>query len=131
MALKIGLQPNLFLQSPIDEAVKQTLALNPDCIEIVYEIPQFNPSSQLDNKLCEKMKETLSTSKAEPSVHSSFFELNLGSQYQETRKLAVNQVLKGIFLTGCQIADFQPPVYTICIQGIAFNTQWCLLTPNR
>ncbi len=96
MVLKIGLQPNLFLKSPIDEAVKQILALNPDCIEIVYETPQFTPNSQVDNKLCEKLKETLSTSKAEPSVHSSFFELNLGSQYQETRKLAINQIMKCI-----------------------------------
>lgn len=94
--LKIGLQPNLFLYSPIEEAIKQTLELKPDCIEIVYEIPQFPPNTRGKLEICGKLKELLSTYNVETSVHSCFFEMNLGSEYSEVRKLTLDQVEKCI-----------------------------------
>lgn len=94
--MKIGLQPNIFLSSPIEEAVRQTLELRPDCMEIVYETPQFPPNSRECFRAYEELKEILSTSNVELSVHSSFFELNLGSMYAELRKLVLDQIEKCI-----------------------------------
>ena len=93
--MKIGLQPNLFLQSSIEDAVKQTIELKPDCIEIVYEKPQFPPSIK-ENLICEKLKSILSTYNVESSVHSSFRGLNIGSESPEERKNTLKQTEKCI-----------------------------------
>jgi sugar phosphate isomerase/epimerase len=113
--MKIGLPTTLFINDAIQQCVKKLIKLKPECIEIVHEIPNLQP--QLKNKkILSEVKDTLKSNKLEVSVHSCFYELNLGSSYHQIRNLTINQVKKSIdvcyFLEG-KVTTVHPGYFPI------------------
>ena len=93
--MKVGLPTTLFQKDTVENAIKKILKLHPDCIEIVFDIPHFPPDKRRKTEF-KKIRKILADSGVECSVHSCFYELNLGSFYPQNRKFALNQAKKCI-----------------------------------
>ena len=88
--MRIGLPTTLFQEKSFEKALENVLRLKPDCVEVVLDLPHFLPRKE--NKVnVKKIKDILSQKNVECSVHSSFYEFNLGSVYPDRRKAALNQ----------------------------------------
>jgi sugar phosphate isomerase/epimerase len=92
--MKIGLPTTLFQENSFEEALKNVLKLKPDCVEIVFDLPHFLPEKEYEEVNIKKIKNIISQDNVECSVHSSFYEFNLGSVYPVRRKAALIQTKK-------------------------------------
>ncbi len=100
--LQIGLPTTLFAKSKVDEAIRRLMKLGPDCIEIVYEMPHFWPQDT-NKDVLSQVRDVLKSYKMDASVHSCFFELNLGSSYSIVNELTISQVKKCVDI--CRFLD--------------------------
>lgn len=91
--MKIGLPTTLFQKDSLEKALKNVLKLKPNCIEIVFDLPHFPPEKEYGISI-RRIKNIISQGNVEYSVHSSFYEFNLGSIYPARRKAALTQTKK-------------------------------------
>lgn len=104
----IGLPTPLFFQSELEESIREIINLDSECVEIVCESYHF-PSDSL--KVSDEIIQILESDKIEPTIHASFFDINLGSYYSELRDLAVKRVKQSIDLCdsiGSEIVTVHP-----------------------
>jgi sugar phosphate isomerase/epimerase len=93
----IGLSSIFFPQENVEVSVRKIADLGADCVEINCDLPHFPPGPINEEKrkgLWDALRETGLPS----SLHSSFFELNLGSGYPELRELSRSRIKECINL---------------------------------
>jgi sugar phosphate isomerase/epimerase len=93
----IGLSSIFFPHDDVETSVRNIADLGADCVEVNCDLPHFSPGPIGEEKK-KRLGDILKKSKLASSVHSSFFELNLGSGYPELRELSCSRVKECIDL---------------------------------
>lgn len=91
--MKIGLPTALFFKEELGSSIEKIIALDADCIEVVCESYHFPPNKI---EISEKAKNLLENENVEPTVHASFFDLNMGSYYPKVRDFTVDRIKQSI-----------------------------------
>lgn len=102
--LRIGLPTTLFPDIRIEKVMEKLFKLGAECVEIVFEIPHFPPERREIEDL-KGLKKILTQYGLPLSVHSCFYELNLGGVYYNVRSFTLNEVKKCLKFAGLIEAD--------------------------
>ena len=97
--MRIGLPTTLFQDVPIEKAVEKLFKLGVECIEVVFDIPHFPPEKRGIEDL-RRLKKALTQYGLPLSVHSCFYELNLGGIYQAVRNFTLKEIRKCLKFAG-------------------------------
>lgn len=106
--MRVGLPTSLFFKDDIEGSIRKLIDLNVDCVEIVSEVYHFSPGRI---ELPGGVKDLLESKGIESTVHSSFFDLNLGSPYPQVRNLSVEMARQSMDLCNflnCKIVTLHP-----------------------
>jgi len=92
--MKLGLSALLFPKASVEEVIKFSAKLGAECVEIIYDVPHFQPD--YDQRKLSGIKELLDAHGLGVSVHGSFWDLNPASHHRELQKLTLTQVRRSI-----------------------------------
>lgn len=92
--MKLGLSSLLFPRASIVDMVKFSAGLGAECVEIIFDLPQFPP--EFDLKALSGLRELINSYELEVTVHASIWDMNPTSHYRPVRELAAAQVKKSI-----------------------------------
>jgi len=77
--MKLGLSALLFPKASVEEVIKFSAKLGAECVEIIYDVPHFQPD--YDQRKLSGIKELLDAHGLGVSVHGSFWDLNPASHH--------------------------------------------------
>ncbi|MFQ5762941.1 MAG: sugar phosphate isomerase/epimerase family protein [Candidatus Bathyarchaeia archaeon] len=97
MGSLVGFPSNLFLRLDLERSLEELAVLGAECVELIDDVPHFPHELRWKADLA-LIKEALSPFEGKVSVHSCFYELNLGSAHSEIRRLTLRETKRCIDL---------------------------------
>lgn len=108
--MNIGLSTLFFVQDPILKAIEKIHAAGGRYVEVVYEPPHFS-LNRVSKGVLKELRSLLDKLGMGSVVHSSFFELNLASNYSEIQDLTVRQIKRCLdvcVIIGARVLTIHP-----------------------
>lgn len=94
--MKLGLSSLLFVKGKLEEALPLVQELGYECLEVIYEVPHFSLQWEEDREKLRRLRRELEERGLEPSVHTSFVDLNPVSHLPEVFELNLKLAEKGM-----------------------------------
>jgi sugar phosphate isomerase/epimerase len=108
--MNIGLSTLFFIQDPILKAIEKIHEAGGRYAEVVYEPPHFS-LNRVNKGVLKELRGLLDKLGMGRTIHSSFYELNLASDYSEIQALTVRQIKRCLdvcVIIGARVLTIHP-----------------------